>query len=333
MVIGGIGAGWTTLKGPAATVTQSGAGNPDPAVVCTGYVDLDGGIIPLMPTQPGRVVSVETGEGQTVKAGQVLLRLDDRAARARLDEAAAGLRAAERELDQARQLPGQHAAKRDQQLDAIDAIGHRLAAAREQLERQKELSQKKLIGPRELAVAEESVKELEAAARAEQSKLRELDLLDPKPAVDRAEAQVASLHGRVAQAQLALDECSVKAPRDGSVLRLQAAVGDMVGVPGAVPPVQFCADEPLIIRAEVAQEFAAAVKNGASCRILDDAGAVGTSWDGKVLSVSNWYTQRRSVVMDPTQFNDVRTLECKIQVRGNAAGLRIGQRVRVLLDR
>jgi hypothetical protein len=59
---------------------------------------------------------------------------------------------------------------------------------------------------------------------------------------------------------------------------------------------------------------------------------------GKVLSVSNWYSPRRSMVMEPLQYNDIRTLECLIEVDASPANqnpenmLRIGQRVRVELD-
>jgi multidrug resistance efflux pump len=327
-VLGGV---WL-IKG-SAPVNAQAAVDDAPGAIAFGYVDVDGGMTSLLPSQPGRVVAVDVKEGDTVEAGQSLLRLDDRQAKLRLEEATAAVRAGEQELAQARQLPGRHAAQRAQQLAAIEAVQHRLAATQQQYERQKELADKKLVNPRELAATAETIKELEATQRAEQGKLQELDLLDPKPTVERAEAQLTSLQGRLAQAQLGLDECTLKAPRAGTVLRLQATVGDMAGVPGAAPPVLFCAEAPLIIRAEVAQEYAGRISAGAACSIEDDANSTGASWAGKVLEISGWFSKRRSVLLEPTQFNDVRTLECIISVEAQQKGLRIGQRVRVKIGK
>jgi multidrug resistance efflux pump len=208
-------------------------------------------------------------------------------------------------------------------------VQHRLAAACQLYERQKELAEKKLVNARELAAARETVHELEATERAERSKLQELELLDPKSSVERAEAQVTALQGRLAQAELGLDECTLKAPRQGTILRLQVTAGDMAGMPGAAPPVLFWADAPLIIRAEVAQEYASRINAGAGCRIEDDANSTGASWSGKVTQISGWYSKRRTMLLEPTQFNDVRTLECLIALDPSQKGLRIGQRVRI----
>ena len=48
--------------------------------------------------------------------------------------------------------------------------------------------------------------------------------------------------------------------------------------------------------------------------------------------ISDWYSQRRSVLLEPLQFNDVRTLECIISIDPGQPPLRIGQRVRIALN-
>ena len=60
--------------------------------------------------------------------------------------------------------------------------------------------------------------------------------------------------------------------------------------------------------------------------------AGGSEWRGTVTHVSDWYTQRRSTLLEPMQFNDVRTLEVIIRPEKGKDPLRIGQRVRVTLD-
>src|SRR5437660_9465107 len=83
-----------TTAAPAAA-----AGQPRPAathrdgegVVCFGTVDLEHGVASLDPLQPGRVAEVLVREGQEVPKGAELLRLEDGAARLRLDEATAAV--------------------------------------------------------------------------------------------------------------------------------------------------------------------------------------------------------------------------------------------------
>ena len=54
------------------------------------------------------------------------------------------------------------------------------------------------------------------------------------------------------------------------------------------------------------------------------------SWDGTVRRVSDWYTHRRSMLQEPLQYNDVRTLEVIIDLdKPQPGGMKIGQRVRV----
>ena len=66
---------------------------------------------------------------------------------------------------------------------------------------------------------------------------------------------------------------------------------------------------------------------------IEDDTRAGTTWKGKVVHISDWFTQRRSILMEPLQVNDVRTLECLIELvePHPQPPLRIGQRVRVRL--
>jgi len=110
-------------------------------------------------------------------------------------------------------------------------------------------------------------------------------------------------------------------------------VGEVLGPTPHQPSIYFVPDgKPLIVRAEVEQEFADLVKQGMTVQIYDDSRGQGPRWTGKVETVSNWFTHRRSVMLEPLQYNDVRTLECIIQIDPRKKGEKeplIGQRVRV----
>ena len=311
--------GRTTAAGPAVPAADKG-------IVCVGHVDLENGVAALTPLLPGRVKEVLVKEDETVAADQVLLRLDDRADRLRLDKAKAALAAAEAALAQAKLLDKQQSARETQQEAAEQAAKYRAAAARRLLERKQELVEIKQANPLEVAAALEQVKELDVAVKAESARLTELKANDPALGVRRAAAEAAAARAAVAEAEQALAECSLKAPQAGKVLRVQARPGDVVGGAGQ-PVIVFAAAEPRIVRAEVLQEFAAKVKPGQPVVVEDESGA--GHWKGKVLRVSDWYTQRRVVIPEPLQRNDVRTVECLIAVESGGEPLRIGQRMRV----
>src|SRR5262249_36608942 len=123
------GAGWL-LHPPWSNEAAALPPNLEQEIVCFGHVDVESGISALSPTQPGGVVRIEVREGQVAEAGDVLLRLDDSAARLRVAEAQAALRAAEAQHAEAKQLAEQQQAKIDQQHAAVEIARSRLAVAR-----------------------------------------------------------------------------------------------------------------------------------------------------------------------------------------------------------
>jgi multidrug resistance efflux pump len=301
-----------------------------PGVVCFGYVDLEHGCASLYPLQPGRVAEVLVRANDKVEAGAPLLKLEDGAARARVEEARAALQAAQAQLEQARSAPEQQRIRLSMQKAAIQAVTNRLAAARQLLQRKQELAQQKLTDFREVAAAEDQIKEVESLRDVEAKKLVELQLHNPALEVRQAEAQVALMEARLHQAEHALAECTLKAPQAGTVARVLATPGQVfAGQPGQAAII-FAADEPRIVRAELEQEFAGQVAPGQHVRVQDDTNSELTC-RGKVALVSDWFMQRRAIFQEPTRFNDTRTIECIIALDPGHPPLRIGQRVRVLI--
>ena len=125
------------------------------------------------------------------------------------------------------------------------------------------------------------------------------------------------------QAKYAAEEHELRAPADGKVLRLMTSVGDLFGQGPREPAIIFCPSGPRIIRTEVEQEFASKVQIGQTAIVEDDARLSG-KWRGKVTRISDWYSTRRSMRMEPRQFNDVRTLECIVELE-HSKDLRIGR--------
>jgi multidrug resistance efflux pump len=319
---------------PSATPTAETPNVSGEGVVCFGTVDLEHGVASLYPLQAGRVARVCVHEDEHVRAGTVLLQLEDDLARSRLAEAEAAVQVAEVQLEQARKLPEQHSRRIAQQETARESMRHRLEAARLMLADKQDLARKDLARKLEVSVSEEQVRELEALERGETQRLADLkaQAQDVQTDVRRAEKEVAAARARREQARLALEEYSLKAPQDGTVLRLLVGPGDVLGAQPAQAAVLFAADGPQVVRAEVEQEYARRVHKGDRVKVEDEV-ETGMSWDGHVERVAGWYHQRRTVLNDPSQMHDVRTLECLVILDSNQPPLRLGQRVRVLIGR
>jgi multidrug resistance efflux pump len=308
---------------PTAVPGDTSAG----AITCFGHADVEGGVCSLSPLQPGRVQQIYVHENDEVPAGATLLQLDTRPAEHLVRQARADLEAAQAQLIRARKGIDQQKVRETEQLALIEVMRHRLEAARWVLARKKELITV-ATNDKEVAAAQEQCAELEAAVRGEEAKLQELGLNDPTVDSRRAEADVAAKQAHLDQALLGLDECRLKAPVDGTVLRILVSRGDVLGSQPNRPAVLFCPKGPRIVRAEVQQEFAAGVAAGQSVLIHDDSRS-GPTWRGKVRRLSDWYSHRRSIWQEPLQHNDVRTLECIIDLEPEQPPLRIGQRLLV----
>jgi multidrug resistance efflux pump len=300
-----------------------------------GHADIEGGVTQLYPLQPNRVVAVKVKEYDRVKKDAVLLQLDDRLAQAQLAKAKAALKAAEAQRDLAKELPVQHAEQIKGQEAVVEARQADLKAAEAMRKRADERLKSGTMTQDEVDAAQKLLESARAALRGEQAKLLGYKLLKPELQIARTEDEVEAAKAEVKRAQQGVEECKLTAPADGVVVRVLASEGETLGPNPRQPALYLMPDgKPTIVRAEVEQEFASDVHEGDVVEIYDDTRSARAYWTGKIATVSNWYTHRRSILQEPLQMNDVRTLECIVKDVASIkdAGerpLRIGQRVRV----
>src|SRR5262245_50438605 len=141
-----------------------------------GFVDVEGGVVPLAPVQPGRVAEVLVGENAEVEAGAPLFRLDDAQAQVKVRQAKAAVAAAEEQLKQARDLPEQHRRKVEAQKEAVAAARSDVDVARTQRDKVKRLFESRASGSADdVRSAEALVAKAEAAVRGEEAKLAALE--------------------------------------------------------------------------------------------------------------------------------------------------------------
>ncbi len=326
-----LGAGWVFNQRASGTGAAAAKDPAEGGVIGIGYVDIPGGTTFLHPVLAGEVTHVFVADGSEVREGDLLLSLDNTSQRIKLHEAEIALLAAQQELVDARLL----VKDLDHQIKGKD---FELEAARASLEaaraegRVMESGKKNDLGitTDQLAV---SGRKIDAAAnnvKASEEALARLKNVDVQGKINLAELQVKAKKEARDLAQYAVFKCDLYAPADGVLLRVYATPGDVLSSQSKQPAVHFCADLPRIVRVEILQEWASKVKEGQLAEIEDDT-RYGAKWKGKVLQVSGQMDRRRSMIPDPFQYNDVRTLECIVSIEPGSTPILIGQRMRVTI--
>lgn len=329
-----------TVGGTAWWLTRPTA-NPTPStvdphsfdVVCTGRVDAAGTVVALEPPQAGRVVSIAVKEGDAVTRGQEVLRLDDSQAKVRLAQAEAAVELATLEVETATKdkdrFPQQIAAK--EQL--LKAAAARVEAAQKAFKQRMEQQQVTPLSVPEREAMQAQIRELEAYESAEKIQVEELKKTDPELRLKVARPRLRSAEADKELADRLLKDMTLRAPGDGTILRLQTTPGGYLSPGLPVPAVVFAPAGPLVVRAEVEQEFLARVKPGMKATIQDENRPDAPTWPGHVASVSRWVAMRRTLVFDPGEVNDIRTVECVVEFDPPVPELWLGQRVRVRVSR
>jgi multidrug resistance efflux pump len=257
--------------------------------------------------------------------------MDDRIARQQLRKARADLGAALAAKAKVEREQALQPTRIEGQAAAVEAAKRTASAQAQKVARIKEFVEAGTQGrPEDVKAAQAQEEAALKLVKVEEAKLKALKDYTFAPELQEAEENIKAKQATVDEARLALLECDVYAPADGTVLRVFITPDQMLGADPKVPAVQFCPAVPRIIRAEVQQEWGSRIEAGQPAVIEDDTRA-GTQWSGRVARVSDWYSRRRHPLQEPFQFNDVRTLECLISINPGQRHLRIGQRMRVII--
>lgn len=324
-------AGWFYFVPKADTKPTISADDLD--VVCTGRVDVAQMVISLDPAMPGRVEEVYAAEGKPIKKGDKILRLDDSLAVQRCQQADAAVKAAETDLERAKAEAARFPDTVRMRRAMVAAAAAQVTAAEKNLEVQKALAGVQKLGEAQIAALDANVQQLRELKKAEDIGLEQLEKAEKENfaqlAVKAAEARLAAAQADQTLAAKAKADCVLTAPADGTILRLQATPGGMLAT-GFTPSIVFAPAGKLIVRAEVDQEYLTKVREKMTAEMQDESRVDPPVVKGKVKSVSKWVAQRRTLILEPGEMNDVRTLEAVIEPDDDT-GLVIGQRMRITI--
>jgi HlyD family secretion protein len=214
----------------------------------------------------GRIEAIAVREGDRVKAGDELSRLDRKEMTARRDEAMSRIdsaRALLRELER-----GSRSEEVAQAKAGRDASGKRLEDAKRDLERSRTLHQGGAI-PKE--ALDKAMLAVELAEKDVERAQEQLQLVEAGPRRERIEAQRAALAQAEASLRAidaALDEMTLEAPFDGLVTVRHREPGEAAS-PGA-PVVTLMNPDDRWVRIYVREDRIGAVRVGESAEIRCD---------------------------------------------------------------
>ena len=186
-----------------------------------GTLEWDRIAVPAEASEP--ILALHVAEGDTVKAGQLLVTFDARRIQARVAQEQAAVAQQEARLSEL--LHG----ARSEQLDAAraavaSAVASRLEAER-QYARQAELAGKQLVARSSLDAARATRDRAQAQVAQAQAQLRELTQGTRSEQVEQAQAALANARSALEAVQLDQARLQVHAPRAGRVDALPFKVG------------------------------------------------------------------------------------------------------------
>jgi multidrug resistance efflux pump len=218
----------------------------------------------------------------------------------------------------------------EKELDAEEA---KLDARRKELDAAKKAVEFKQKSPIELEASEAAVKAAGLTLSAARLKLEKAKLEEPTYLRTLAEANKQGREIVKCEAEHARDQMACKAPADGTIIRSFVSEGSTFTIQSREPAFWFLKKGPLIVRAEVTQEFARRIVKGQTATVQDESDPK-QEWHGKVVKVGDHFLSKRqgnSGLLDFMPASDDRILECIISLEPVAEMPRFGQKVRVTL--
>lgn len=229
------------------------------------YGSVDMRTVDLAFEESGRIGQVLVEEGDTVKTGDVLAKLDDERYAIALDNARATLEVRQKELDLL--LAGSRVEEIDAARATYKANAASAALAQRICKREQKLGQ---------ATTEQMVDQACSQARVSQAQAlaskKNLDLLlagTRIEQIDVARANVALAKTGLDDAARALRNCELKAPSDGIVRSRLKEKGDMVSA--ASPVYEVALMEPMWVRAWIDEVNLGKIAVGQKVKVFSDS--------------------------------------------------------------
>nr|HEV8009660.1 HlyD family efflux transporter periplasmic adaptor subunit [Bradyrhizobium sp.] len=279
--------------------------------VTLGRVEPRSGEIKIAAPLPGRIADVLVKANEDVFAGELLVRLDDEEALARVAEADAQVALHKRARNDQSTPAG--AADRRKAEDAVADSERSSADALSALDKITTDWRADTAQKADLDAARTALSHAQDRLREQQATLAKLKAAPDTPLPTRLEGELNVAQAEWTLARAALEKTRIRAPIDGVVLQVDAKKGELA-VPTLGPTLLIMGDlSALRVRAEVDQQYLGKMRVGQRA-VVRAAAFRGREFDGKVSSIARIVGQSRINSDDPHKFSDVEVLDIVVDL-------------------
>lgn len=280
-----------------------------------GRVEPKGGEVRVGAGMLGRIVEIHARLNEHVEEGELLVRLDDDEARARLAGAEANAGGRRKERDDATATSGREDVRKAE--DALFSAERAETGARYELDFA--LAAKRAGTIREQSVLDARRRYASAKERAERERLA-LAAAQGKsnlPSPNRAESALSAARAEVSAAEALLEKTRIRAPVSGTVLQVIPKLGEIVA-PSPDQPLVVIGDMSLLrVKAELDEADVSKVKVGQKA-FVRSLSYPGREFEGTVSSLAPSLAPPRIGLRGPRRPTDVEVLEVTIDLAPGA---------------
>lgn len=298
------------------------------AASATGRVEPKSGEVRISSQVPGRIDEVLAANNDVVEKGDLLVSLDAQDLYAKRTAAIAevGVRVGEREEEKATGV----ALDRRKAEDAVSDAERAVFDAQEVFDSAYRSVKTGSGSADELAKAREGLVTARNRLAQERSALAEVNTKPDMPDYQRLESSLAAARAELSSIEIAIERTHIRAPFNGTVLNMEAKVGETAAPSPQNTLVSFGDMSALRVRAEVEERDATKIAVGQKVVVKADAFA-GKEFTGKVSSISRSLTSPRIPTLGPRRPMDVEVVEAMVDLDGNPP-LFNGMRVDVFFE-
>jgi HlyD family secretion protein len=313
---------FSAVELPSATSRAPQSSSWD--AVALGRIEPRSGEIKLAASAPGRIADVLVKANDQVFAGELLVRLDDEEALARVAAADARVALAKRARNDQSTPSG--SADRRKAEDSVSDSERAVADARSALDRVSADRRMGNASPADLDAARAALTRGQDHLREQRDALNKLKAARDTPLPTRLEGELNVARAEWTLAQAQLEKTRIRAPVDGAVLAIDAKSGELAAP--IQPALLVLGDvSALRVRAEVVEKYLASLHVGQ--RVVMRAAAFrGREFDGAVATIARVVGPGRINAHDPRKLNDVDVLEVVVDL-SNPGPLVVGEQIDV----
>ncbi len=280
-----------------------------------GRVEPRTGQIRVSSLAPGRIQEVVAAIGDRVTKGDVLIRLDDKEARARLAAAEVEVSVRQRERDAQPETAGREDVRKAE--DALHAAERAATNARFALDGLLAADRKTSGNPQALLQARNQLAQADHKLRQERTALAMAHAKSKVPVLNRVEAALVAARSELTLAEEMVEKMRIRAPLTGSVLQVHGKPGELA-MPAAEQVLIVMGDLTLMrVRAEVDEQDVAKIKAGQQVFVRSTA-YPGREFSGAVKELAPSLAMPRMGSRGARRATDVEVMEVMIDLEGTS---------------